>query len=229
LNNNSEGSYKKDRSKKSELAKERIKSRRQISGANNNLSYNDINKDRGESVGVESNDRGAVDSSKKNNNKQQIKQQPSDKGLNYRQAIKAEKRRQKKKGKKKNLSGASYQASKQILRGSWQSLIPTWLMSIFVIDAVAFAHVVFPDFFCSLGEEWGMPAVGTKKKKSSPTKHLMKIVEPMIVILINLIVIAAIAGTIIFIIIMAMATQPHLVALWGLVELWDLVKSAFGY
>lgn len=151
------------------------------------------------------------------------------KGLNYRQVMAQEKKKQKKKADKIKKMSPSYQGSKKAMAMAWRSLIPSWFTSIFIIDLFAFLHIVFPKSFCSLGEEWESPiaAVAGDKKGSSNKSAMMKSVEPMIVILINLFVLVAIAIAIVALMIAIAITNPWIFGWVAFSELWDLIKSAF--
>lgn len=196
----------------------------QIAGGGANLAFD--NRIRGASD--------KEDDDKKENSFEESKDynsvEASSKSLNYRQVMAQEKKKQKKKTSKGKKMSPTYQGSKKVLSMAWRALIPSWLTSIFIIDIFVFLHIIFPKFFCSLGEEWESPMVAGAggKKGSSSTSAMMKSVEPMIVILINLIVLVIIA-----IIIAALAliveaiTDPigFVGTLMG--NLWESIKNAF--
>ena len=130
---------------------------------------------------------------------------------------------------KKSKKSASYQGSKQALMMSWRALIPSWFLSIFAIDALAFLNLVLPKHFSSLGEEWESPmtAVTGQKKGMGLKSSVMKTVEPWIVVLINLFVMVIIAIIIMALMIMIALTNPWILGWVVFSELWDLIKSAF--
>ncbi|HKK54476.1 MAG TPA: hypothetical protein VJ926_03075 [Patescibacteria group bacterium] len=153
------------------------------------------------------------------------------KGLNYRRVMAQEKKKQKKKADKKKKMSPTYQGSKKALSMAWRSLIPSWLTTIFIIDLFAFLHVVFPKFFCSLGEEWESPmsAVAGDKEGSSNKSAMMKSVEPMIVILINLVVLGVIAVILASLALVVEAISDPIGFVGSLMgDLWESLKSAFG-
>lgn len=151
--------------------------------------------------------------------------------MNFRQVMAKEKKRQKKKSAKSQKNSGLNQGSKKAMQMAWQSLIPSWLTSIFVIDILAFMHLVLPKFFCALGEEWESPmtAVAGKKTGSNAKSAMMKSVEPMIVIVINIIVLGIIAVILVTLALLVEAiTDPigFVGTLMG--QLWESIKSAFG-
>jgi hypothetical protein len=150
-------------------------------------------------------------------------------GMNFRQVMAQEKKKQKKKANKKKKKSGTYQGSKKALAMAWRVLIPSWFTSIFVINAFAFLHLVFPKFFCALGEEWESPmtAVAGGNKGSSTKASMMKSIEPWIVVLINLFVMVIIAIIIMALMIMIALTNPWILGWAVFSELWDLIKSAF--
>lgn len=153
------------------------------------------------------------------------------KGLNYRQVMAKEKKRQKKKAsKKQKKKGAVYQGSKKALTAAWESLIPSWLTTIFLIDILAFMHLVLPKFFCALGEEWESPmaAVAGGNKGSNTKSTMMKTVEPWIVVLINLIVLGVIAIILSTLALLVGAiNDPIGFAAKLMGDLWDYITSTF--
>ncbi|MCF7795310.1 hypothetical protein K9M50_03055 [Patescibacteria group bacterium] len=173
------------------------------------------------------------DEKRKGNNLKKDKnsdtQANNDNSGNYRQVMAREKKRQKKKASKKEKKGAVYQGSKRALSMCWKALIPSWFTTIFIIDIFAFLHVVFPKFFCSLGEEWQSPmaAVAGDSKGSGAKSAMMKSAEPWIVVLINLLVLFVIALLIVASMILVAATNPWILGWGAAAELWDLVKDAF--
>lgn len=151
--------------------------------------------------------------------------------MNFRQVMAQEKKRQKKKETKASKRSATYQGSKRALAMSWEALIPSWFTSIIIIDILAFLHVIFPKHFCSLGEEWESPmaALAGENKGSGAKSAMMKSVEPMVVILINLVILAGILIIIAIIALIAGAFSDPIgfvSALMG--SLWKSIKSVFG-
>ncbi|MFP4514407.1 MAG: hypothetical protein ACLFNO_00135 [Parcubacteria group bacterium] len=152
-------------------------------------------------------------------------------GSNYRQVMAQEKKKQEKSTSKRNKKSPTYQGSKRALAMAWEALIPSWFTSIIVIDILAFLHVVFPKHFCSLGEEWESPmaAMAGDKKGFSAKSSMMKTVEPMLVIFINLIIlviIAVILGVISLVVGAIADPIGFLSSLMG--SWWEYIKNAFG-
>jgi hypothetical protein len=149
--------------------------------------------------------------------------------MNFRQVMAQEKKRQKTKASKKSKKSASYQGSKQALMMSWRALIPSWFLSIFAIDALAFLNLVLPKHFSSLGEEWESPmtAVTGQKKGMGLKSSVMKTVEPWIVVLINLLVLVVIAIIIMALMILIAITNPWILGWGAFAELWDMIKGGF--
>jgi cation transport ATPase len=191
----------------------------QMAGGGANLAFDN---------GVNSNKKKGDDAKDKNSGRSNKIVKDSG-GMNYRQVMAQEKKKQKKKANKKKKKSATYQGSKKALAMAWRALIPSWFTSIFVINAFAFLHLVFPKFFCALGEEWESPmtAVAGGNKGSSTKASMMKSIEPWIVVLINLFVMVIIAIIIMALMIMIALTNPWILGWVVFSELWDLIKSAF--
>ena len=220
-------------SKRAQLKRDKVEDRRksrvpegQISQGGSNLGFDDI---QGNNSGANNQDiNNKKDSNFKNKNSSAVDNK-DDGQLNFRQVMAREKKRQQKKKKKSQKKSAVYQGSKAILRGAWTSLIPSWFMSIFVIDAMAFSHMVFPKFFAPLGSEWESPManVADVNTKVSAKSVMMKTVEPLIVILINILALALILIIVVALIIMIIITNPWILGWAAIAELWDIIGSAF--
>jgi hypothetical protein len=220
-------------SKRAQLNKERREYRNksrvpkgQIAGGGTNLAF-----DNGMSANKEKEDKGENSNSSGKKGDTNNTESSGNEGMNYRQVMALEKKKQKKKAKKKKKKSATYQGSKQVLTMSWRALLPSWFTSIFIIDIFAFLHVVLPKFFCALGEEWESPiaAMAGGEKGSSTKSAMMKSVEPMIVILINILVLVIIAIILVSLALIVEAiTDPigFVSTLMG--ALWESIKSAFG-
>lgn len=85
-------------------------------------------------------------------------------------------------------------ASSNLLRAAWLALIPSWGLSLIWIDIHAFLRIVFPSFFCKLGEEW-LPRQVVKRTGSAGNTAVSGAfaVESMALVFMNLIMLSTIA------------------------------------
>lgn len=119
-------------------------------------------------------------------------EQGNQEGQSLREAKMASMAEEGKKGKlgkvKEKASEAAHMVTGMGLRWAWESLIPSWGLTIIYINMHAFLRLVFPSAFCKLGDEWVPKKTFGEHSATNVAGTAFGIVEIMGLLLIDILV-----------------------------------------
>lgn len=119
-------------------------------------------------------------------------EQGNQEGQSLREAKMASMAEEGKKGKlgkvKEKASEAAHMVTGMGLQWAWETLIPSWGLTIIYINMHAFLRLVFPSAFCKLGDEWVPKKIAGENSATNVAGTAFGIVEIMGLMLIDILV-----------------------------------------
>lgn len=135
---------------------------------------------------------GRLNEARRNESEEQAETEANPEELSLREAKMASMADEGKKSKlgkvKEKASMAAQTASGMGLRWAWESLIPSWGLTIIYINMHAFLRLVFPSAFCKLGDEWVPKKTFGEHSATNVAGTAFGIVEIMGLLLIDILV-----------------------------------------